>query len=53
MGFFSFLKYTFVMFAAQLDTSCGAPFETHCPKDSSNLSARDTPTFYLDWMLFE
>jgi hypothetical protein len=29
MGFFSFLKYTFIIFAAHLDTSCGAPFENH------------------------
>jgi hypothetical protein len=29
MGFFSFLKYTFVIFAAHLATSCGAPFENH------------------------
>jgi hypothetical protein len=29
MGFFSFLKYTFIIFAAQLATSCGAPFENH------------------------
>jgi hypothetical protein len=29
MGFFSFLKYTCKIFAAQLATSCGAPFENH------------------------
>jgi hypothetical protein len=29
MGFFSFLKYTFIIFAAQLATFCGAPFENH------------------------
>jgi hypothetical protein len=30
MGFFSFLKYiTFIIFAAHLATSCGAPFENH------------------------
>jgi hypothetical protein len=29
MGFFSFLEYTFVMFTAQLATSCGALFENH------------------------
>jgi hypothetical protein len=29
MGFFSFLKYTFIIFVAQLATSCGAPFENH------------------------
>jgi hypothetical protein len=32
MGFFSFLKYTFIIFAAHLATSCGAPFENHCCK---------------------
>jgi hypothetical protein len=32
MGFFSFLKYTFIIFAAHLATSCGAPFENHCPR---------------------
>jgi hypothetical protein len=30
MGFFSFLKYTSIIFAAHLATSCGAPFENHC-----------------------
>jgi hypothetical protein len=29
-GFFSFLKYTFIIFAAQLATSCGPPFENYC-----------------------
>jgi hypothetical protein len=29
MGFSSFLKYTFIIFAAHLATSCGAPFENH------------------------
>jgi hypothetical protein len=29
MGFFSFLKYAFILFAAHLATSCGAPFENH------------------------
>jgi hypothetical protein len=29
MGFFSFLKYTFIIFAADLATSCGAQFENH------------------------
>jgi hypothetical protein len=29
MGFFSFLKYTFIIFAAHLATSYGAPFEKH------------------------
>jgi hypothetical protein len=29
MGFFSFLKYTFIIFAAHLATSCGAPCENH------------------------
>jgi hypothetical protein len=33
MGFFSFLKYTFIIFAADLATSCGAPFENHCPRE--------------------
>jgi hypothetical protein len=32
MGFFSFFKYTFIIFAAHLVTSCGAPFENHCSK---------------------
>jgi hypothetical protein len=38
MGFFSFLKYTIVIFVAHLATSCGtpvrrgAPFENHCTK---------------------
>jgi hypothetical protein len=27
MGLFSFLKYTFIIFAAHLAISCGAPFE--------------------------
>jgi hypothetical protein len=30
MGFFSFLKYTFIIFAAHLATSCGAPVENRC-----------------------
>jgi hypothetical protein len=29
MGFFSFLKYTFIIFAAHLATSCVASFENH------------------------
>jgi hypothetical protein len=29
VGFFSFLKYAFTIFAAHLATSCGAPFENH------------------------
>jgi hypothetical protein len=29
MGFFSFLKYTFITFVAHLATSCGAPCENH------------------------
>jgi hypothetical protein len=29
MGFFSFLKCTFIIFAAHTATSCGAPFENH------------------------
>jgi hypothetical protein len=35
MGFFSFLKYTFIIFAAHLATSCGAPFENHWPTASN------------------
>jgi hypothetical protein len=27
MGFFSFLKYNFIIFVAHLATSCGATFE--------------------------
>jgi hypothetical protein len=30
MGFFSFIKYTFIIFAAHVATSCGSPFENHC-----------------------
>jgi hypothetical protein len=30
VGSFSFLKYTFIIFAAHLATSCGALFENHC-----------------------
>jgi hypothetical protein len=30
MDFLSFLKYTFIIFASHLATSCGAPFENHC-----------------------
>jgi hypothetical protein len=30
MGFFLFLKYTFIIFAAHLANSCGAAFENHC-----------------------
>jgi hypothetical protein len=30
MSFFSFLKYTFIIFAAHLATSGGAPFEYDC-----------------------
>jgi hypothetical protein len=33
IGLFSFLKYTFIIFAAHLSTSCGAPFENHCTRD--------------------
>jgi hypothetical protein len=29
VGFLSFLKYIFIIFAAHLATSCGAPFENH------------------------
>jgi hypothetical protein len=29
MGFFSFLKYNFIIFPAHLATSCGALFENH------------------------
>jgi hypothetical protein len=32
MGFFSFLKYTVIIFAAHLATSYGSPFENHCSK---------------------
>jgi hypothetical protein len=32
MGFFSFLKYTFIIFEAHLASSCGSPFENRCPK---------------------
>jgi hypothetical protein len=34
MGFFSFLKYTFIIFTAHLAISCGAAFE--------NLRVRET-----------
>jgi hypothetical protein len=30
MGFFSFLKYTFIIFTSNLATSCGALFKNHC-----------------------
>jgi hypothetical protein len=30
MGFFLLLKYIFIIFAAHLAASCGAPFENHC-----------------------
>jgi hypothetical protein len=33
MGFFSFLKYTFIVFAEHLATSWGAPFENHWSRD--------------------
>jgi hypothetical protein len=36
MRFLSFLKYSFIIFAAQLATSCGAPFENHCARDTIN-----------------
>jgi hypothetical protein len=29
MGFFSFFKYIFIIFAAHLATSCGEPFKNH------------------------
>jgi hypothetical protein len=29
MGFFSFLKYSFIIFVAHLATSCRTPFENH------------------------
>jgi hypothetical protein len=32
MGFSSFLKHTFIIFAAHLATSCGASFDNHCRK---------------------
>jgi hypothetical protein len=38
MGFFSFLKYAFIIFAAHLATSCGAPFENHCSIASNGIS---------------
>jgi hypothetical protein len=34
MGFFSFLKYTFIIFSAYLATSCGSPFENHGSRES-------------------
>jgi hypothetical protein len=37
MGYLSLLKYTFIIFAAHLATSCGAPFEIHCSKRYSLL----------------
>jgi hypothetical protein len=37
MGFFSFLKYTFIIFAAHLATSCCAPFENHCFRETRRL----------------
>jgi hypothetical protein len=33
MGFFLFLKYTFIIFAVHLATPCGAPFEDHCVRE--------------------
>jgi hypothetical protein len=33
MGFFSYLKYSFIIFAAHLATSFGAPFENHCLRE--------------------
>jgi hypothetical protein len=38
MGFFSFLKYTFIIFAVHLATSCGAPFENHWYRWTNGLS---------------
>jgi hypothetical protein len=37
MGFFSFLKYTFIIFAAYLATFCGA-FENHWSITCKNLT---------------
>jgi hypothetical protein len=36
MGFLSFLKYTFIIFAAHLATFRGAPFENHWLSHSRN-----------------
>jgi hypothetical protein len=59
MSFFSFFKYTFIIFAAQLATSCGAPFENHFSRGicTDDLSVRvdedDTaePARLLWWAL--
>jgi hypothetical protein len=47
MGFFSFLKYTFIIFAAYLATSCGTPFENHCVKQSRTANNKLVEEFYL------
>jgi hypothetical protein len=50
MGFFSFLKYTFIIFAAHLTTSCGIPFEHHCSKPTNThdmrMEAHIVPPYY-------
>jgi hypothetical protein len=48
MGFFSFLKYTFMILAAHLVTSCGKPFENHCTKHIHNLISAPTRK-YKPW----
>jgi hypothetical protein len=40
MGFFSFLKYTFIIFAVHLATSCGPPFENHCSRGIKSYTNR-------------
>jgi hypothetical protein len=42
MGFFSFLKYTFIIFEAHLAISCGAPFENHCLRVNKQLNRKCT-----------
>jgi hypothetical protein len=41
MGFFSCLKYTFIIFAVHLATSCGAPFENHRSRYSQHLKTNE------------
>jgi hypothetical protein len=54
MGFFSFLKYTFIIFAAQLATSSGAPFENHCPihrsEDNIKMDLGEIGWGDMDWI---
>jgi hypothetical protein len=47
MGFFSIIKYTFIIFAAHLATSCASPFEDQW----SRLSLRSTrlSSYRLSW----